>query len=254
MSCSVFECLISILCYETLRKNSTGYENTAAIHKPKTAIVGLPGFASPRTGRKGRGGKGDDAMALYARVDRSKKKKNRDSGGTSSDGCSSGSQPCSPSEGPSSQLSPTKSLIQKFNSIGLTNSHHTVSCNTNLPQVDVASKSKSSSAVIKIQNDAELEKHQHKHVIRVTSNPQQDPDSQARFRPTTLYSSSLHQNRHQQNLNLQQQPKKPICTSTTSLNTNQSPPNNEPMYATIGSNQKRLLSSLKSANVWQTDL
>ena len=119
----------------------------------------------------------------------------------------------------------------------------------NLPQVDVASKSKSSSAVIKIQNDAELEKHQHKHVIRVTSNPQQDPDSQARFRPTTLYSSSLHQNRHQQNLNLQQQPKKPICTSTTSLNTNQSPPNNEPMYATIGSNQKRLLSSLKSANV-----
>ena len=58
-----------------------------------TNITGISGFASPLNVRRqqnmqgGMDGSGasskNDAMALYARVDRSKKKKNRDSGGGS---------------------------------------------------------------------------------------------------------------------------------------------------------------------------
>ena len=58
-----------------------------------TNILGLSGFSSPYNARKKslqQGAPGDvtnrsnsdDAMALYARVDRTKKKKNRESGGS----------------------------------------------------------------------------------------------------------------------------------------------------------------------------
>ena len=120
--------------YETLRKNTSGYENTkemqrmhypmssstnsSAMHHANpetfknsstgpslssqskiqadgrsaaTGIVGISGFASPRNIRKltaqgqenhtdSANSSKNDAMALYARVDRTKKKKNRDSG------------------------------------------------------------------------------------------------------------------------------------------------------------------------------
>lgn len=102
--------------YETLKKNSSGYENVNENQKqfypqigkttlsqpqvgnrPKpvtTNITGISGFASPLNARRQQNcqrGATDgsavttktDAMALYARVDRSKKKKNRDSGGGS---------------------------------------------------------------------------------------------------------------------------------------------------------------------------
>lgn len=55
-----------------------------------------------------------DLSALYAKVDRSKKKKNRES-----DSSSSTASPCSPPP----QLSPTKSLIQKFNTMGQSPQH-----------------------------------------------------------------------------------------------------------------------------------
>ena len=159
-------------------------------------------------------------MALYAKVDRSKKRKKGGEG-------SSDSSPTEPQ-------SPTKTLIDKFNSIGLTNSHHTISCTSS--NVPTSKDGKSKLAVIKINNSKGQGVDQdgdpdHKHVIRVTSNPAD--------RPTTLYSSALHQNRH--------------LKSTTSLNS--SPPSmttqgqGEPMYATIGSSNKRLLTSLKSAQV-----
>ena len=51
-----------------------------------------------------------DINELYAKVDRAKKKKNRES--------SDSSNACSPSSEPSAQVSPTKSLIQKFNTLG----------------------------------------------------------------------------------------------------------------------------------------
>merc|ERR1719259_884840 len=101
----------------------------------KTGIVGLPGFSSPRRSRRGEASNhpsgNDEAMALYARVDPAKKKKNRESG---SDCASSpGSNPCSPIRESAMGVagdSPTKNLIQKFDRIGLTNSHHLVSTAT----------------------------------------------------------------------------------------------------------------------------
>ena len=100
--------------YETLKKHPSGYENVNENQKqfhpqtgntsqpqvgnrPKpvtTNITGISGFASPLNARRQQNsqrGATDgsavttktDAMALYARVDRSKKKKNRDSGGGS---------------------------------------------------------------------------------------------------------------------------------------------------------------------------
>jgi hypothetical protein len=54
-----------------------------------------------------------DMDELYAKVDRTKKKKNRES-------ISDGSNPCSPTteQPPVPQVSPTKTLIQKFNTLG----------------------------------------------------------------------------------------------------------------------------------------
>ena len=65
-------------------------------NRPKpvaTNITGISGFASPLNARRQQNvqrgndesisASKNDAMALYARVDRSKKKKNRDSGGGS---------------------------------------------------------------------------------------------------------------------------------------------------------------------------
>lgn len=235
--------------YETLRKNASEYENTMHLKKPNgknpTAIIGLPGFSSPRAARKSKNDSNNDAMALYARVDRSKKKKNRDSG-------SSGSSPTSPTEegGPSSKLSPTKTLINKFNSIGLTNSHHTISCNTSKPQAIPAAAvkdGKSKLAVIKINKD-ESPQPGHKHVIRVTSNPNpdgEDTSSAARYRPTTLYSTTLHQNRVKTKSTTSLNHSPPATVAGSQLGSSQA----EPMYATIGSSNKRMLSSLKSANV-----
>ena len=51
-----------------------------------------------------------DINDLYAKVDRAKKKKNRES--------SDSSNACSPSSEQNAQVSPTKSLIQKFNTLG----------------------------------------------------------------------------------------------------------------------------------------
>ena len=51
-----------------------------------------------------------DISDLYAKVDRAKKKKNRES--------SDSSNACSPSSEHIAQVSPTKSLIQKFNTLG----------------------------------------------------------------------------------------------------------------------------------------
>ncbi len=62
-----------------------------------------------------------DPHCLYARVDRAAKKKRRAGGGGGSTSESTGSTPCSPtSPGTSSRLplSPTRSLIHKFNTLG----------------------------------------------------------------------------------------------------------------------------------------
>ena len=72
-------------------QNSAGH--TSRHTSTTTNILGLSGFSSPYNARKKslqQGAPGnvtnspnsDDAMALYARVDRTKKKKNRESGGS----------------------------------------------------------------------------------------------------------------------------------------------------------------------------
>ncbi|XP_071750190.1 uncharacterized protein [Lepeophtheirus salmonis] len=114
--------------YETLRKNSSGYESmqrsissgtTGSATSQSTVIKNSSENNSPIPHIP------QDLMALYARVDPSKKKKNRESG-SSLDSLTSEIKSSLTSPPPSSSssstkgggLSPTKSLIQKFNSIG----------------------------------------------------------------------------------------------------------------------------------------
>jgi hypothetical protein len=90
----------------------TPHGSTSQVSVGNTGIIGINGFArTPSLNRKT--SQQDTANPLYARVDRSKKKKNRDSssGNSSSDGCS---PICSPTEG---GASPTKTLIDKFNNM-----------------------------------------------------------------------------------------------------------------------------------------
>ncbi len=94
---------------------------------PKPSIKGIrTRLTLPKTPSPGRQRKRDgrdssppelpppprDLNELYAKVDRSKKKKNRE-------GSESSSNPCSPmSDQPATLQSPTKTLIEKFNTLG----------------------------------------------------------------------------------------------------------------------------------------